>query len=154
MPSPFRANQLSPEMRARYGLDRSNWPTLAIVVIVIVIFFAAVAWATVNMGKESVQSRLLTWKVTSPDTVSLEFEVRNPSKDPVFCVIRAQDGKHIDVGYSHVMIPPSGDYVRVPYELTTLAPAFTVELLGCAIGGEPNVSLPNFPPGVSPPQQK
>jgi len=154
MPSPFRAQQLSPEMRARYGMDRSNWRTWVVVLIVVVLFLAAVAWATVNLGKESVQFRLLTWTVTGPDQVSLEFEVRNPTNDPVFCVLRAQDERHIDVGYSHVMVPPSGDYVRVPYNLPTLAPAFAVELLGCAAGGEPAVTPPNFPPGVAPPQEK
>lgn len=154
MPSPFRASQLSPEMRARYGMDRSGWRTTAIVIIVVAIFLAAVAWATVNMGKESAQSRLLTWTVTAPDQVDLEFEVLNPSTDPAFCVVRAQDSKHIDLGYSTIRIPPSEGYVRVPYRLVTLAPAFAVELLGCAIGEEPNVSPPHFPPGVAPPQQK
>ncbi len=154
MPSPYRANQLSPQMRARYGLDRSTWRTTAVVVLVVAIFFGAVAWATVNMGKESVQSRLLTWTVVAPDRVDLEFEVLNPSTEPAFCVIRAQDEKHIDLGYSTVEIAPNSGYVRVPYALTTLAPAFAVELLGCAIGAAPNVSPPNFPPGVAAPQQK
>lgn len=154
MPSPYRANQLTPEMRARYGMDRSNWRTISLVVLVIAAFLAAVAWATFNLGRESVQFRLLTWTVTAPDQVNLEFEVLNPSADPAFCVIRAQDEKHIDLGYSTVQVPPSSGYVRVPYELTTLAPAFAVEVLGCASGAEPNVSPPNFPPGVAPPQQK
>jgi len=152
MPSPYRASELSPEIRARYGMDRSNWRTITVVIIVAAIFFAAVAWATVNMGRESVQSRLLTWQVSAPDRVSLEFEVRNPTQDPAVCVLRAQDERHIDVGYSLVTVPASGNYVRVPFELSTLAPAFAVELLGCQAGGEPPVAPPNFPPGVAPPQ--
>ncbi len=152
MPSPYRANQLSPTMRARYGMDRSNWRTISLVVVVVAIFFGAVAWATFNLGRESVQSRLLTWTVTAPDQVTLEFEVLNPENEPAICVVRAQDAKHIDVGYSQVQVAPSTGYVRVPYELTTLAPAFAVELLGCASGSAPNVSPPNFPPGVAPPK--
>ncbi len=152
MPSPYRADQLSPEMRARYGMDGSNWRTLVLVILVVVIFLGAVAWATTNMGRESAQYRLLTWNVTSPTTVSVEFEVRNPTDGPAICIVRAQDENHIDVGYSRVVVPPSGDYARVPYVLTTLAPAFAVELLGCEAGSEPRVAPPNFPPGVAVPQ--
>lgn len=130
---------------------RSAW-TIALVIIVVMAFFAAVAWATVNMGRESAQYRLLTWSVTSPTLATLEFEVLNPTDEPAVCVVRAQDENHVDVGYSRVTVPPSAGYVRVPYELVTLAPAFAVELLGCEAGGEPNVPPPNFPPGVAPPQ--
>jgi len=44
MPSPYRADQLSPEMRARYGMDGSNWRTLALVILVVVIFLGAVGF--------------------------------------------------------------------------------------------------------------
>jgi hypothetical protein len=152
MPSPYRAEQLSPEIRARYGMGGRSLRTLALVIIVIALFFAAVAWATVNLGRESAQYRLLTWSVTSPTTATLEFEVRNPTDQPAVCIVRAQDENHVDVGYSRVTVPPGADYVRVPYELATLAPAFAVELLGCEAGAEPNVTPPNFPPGVAPPQ--
>jgi predicted ATPase len=153
MPSPYRADQLSPQMRARYGMDRSNRRTLALVVVVIVIFLAAVAWATVNMGRESVQSLLLTWNVKGPDRVTAEFEVRNPTSEPAICVLRAQDSQRTDLGYATITVPPGTDYVRVPYELRTLAPAFAVELLGCQAGEAPRVSPPAFPPGVAAPQQ-
>ena len=152
MPSPYRADQLSPEMRARYGMDRTNWRTLVIVSVEMVIFLGAVAWATMNMGREAAQYRLLTWNVTGPTTVSVEFEVRNSTDSPAICIVRAQDENHIDVGYSRVVVPPGDDYARVPYVLTTLAPAFAVELLGCEAGSEPRVAPPNFPPGVAVPQ--
>jgi hypothetical protein len=128
--------------------------TLALVIVVIALFLAAVAWATVNMGRESAQYRLLTWSVTSPTLATLEFEVRNPTDEPAICIVRAQDENRVDVGYSRVTVPARTEYVRVPYELATLAPAFAVELLGCEAGGEPNVPPPNFPPGVAPPQQQ
>lgn len=152
MPSPYRADQLSPEIQARYGMGRRNWRTIVVAAIVIVAFFGAVAWVTMNLGSQAAQYRLLTWKVTSPTTVDVEFEVRNSTDAPAICVVRAQDENHIDVGYSSVSVPPGADYARVPYELTTLAPAFAVELLGCEAGELPNVSPPNFPPGVAPPQ--
>jgi hypothetical protein len=152
MPSPFRADQLSPEIRARYGMGGRSRRTLALVIVVIALFLAAVAWATVNMGRESAQYRLLTWSVTSPTLATLEFEVRNSTDEPAVCIVRAQDENRVDVGYSRVTVPAGSDYVRVPYELVTLAPAFAVELLGCEAGAEPNVPPPNFPPGVAPPQ--
>lgn len=154
MPSPHRPSELSPEMRARYGLDRSTWRTKSLVVAVIAVFLAGVAWATVNMGSQGVQYRLLTWSVTSPNLAHLEFEVRNSTSEPALCVVRAQDSNHIDVGYSTVTVPAGREYVRVPYDLATLAPAFAVELLGCAVGEAPRVTPSNFPPGVAPPQQQ
>ncbi len=39
------------------------------------------------------------------------------------------------------------------YALRTLAPAYTTELLGCAVGEAPRVIQPQFPPGVVPPDQ-
>jgi hypothetical protein len=128
-------------------------PAVAII-FVIVIFLAAVAWATVNMGRESVQSLLLTWNVKGPDRVTAEFEVRNPTSEPAICVLRAQDSKRTDLGYATITVPPGTDYVRVPYELRTLAPAYVVEILGCSLpGGTPNAIPPQFPPGVVPPSQ-
>ena len=135
-------------MRARYGMDRSTWRTTALVILVVALFLGAIAWVTTNMGREAAQYRLLTWDVTSPTTVDVEFEVRNPTSEPAYCVIRAQDENHIDLGYSVVSVEPVSDYTRVPYELVTLAPAFAVELLGCEIGVEPSVTPPNFPPAV------
>jgi Domain of unknown function (DUF4307) len=152
MPSPYRAEQLSPEMRERYGVGRRNIGMIVVVIIVIALFFAAVAWATTNLGREAAQYRLLTWKVTGPTAVDVEFEVRNSTDEAAVCVVRAQDENRFDVGYAIVTVPPGSDYVRVPYELVTLAPAFAVELLGCEAGREPNVPAPNFPPGVAPPQ--
>ncbi|MGI9137171.1 MAG: DUF4307 domain-containing protein, partial [Candidatus Nanopelagicales bacterium] len=99
MPSPYRADQLSPEMRARYGVGKRNWGTVAVIIIVITLFFGAVAWATTNLGRETAQYRLLTWNVTSPTSVSVEFEVRNPTNEPALCVLRAQDENRFDVGY-------------------------------------------------------
>jgi hypothetical protein len=153
MPSPYRAEQLSPEIQARYGMDRSNWRTAGLVILVIVLFFGAVAFVTVNLGRESVQARLISWTVVAADHVSLEIEVMNPAKEPAFCIIRAQDEKHIDLAYSQQMIPPADGFVRIPIELRTLAPAFTVELLGCESGHPPQVSESNFPPGVAAPEQ-
>jgi hypothetical protein len=135
-------------------MDTSNWRTISLVVIVITLFLGAVAWITVTMGQEAAQWRLLTWKVVSADRVEVEFEVRNSSQEPAFCILRAQDEKHVDLAYATVEVPPGSGYARVPYELTTLAPAFAVELLGCAIGEDPRVAPPNFPPGVAPPQQQ
>ena len=52
-------------------------------------------------------------------------------------------------------MPPSvaDDVVISTFALRTLAPAYTVELLGCATGAAPKVPPPQFPPGVVPPAQ-
>jgi hypothetical protein len=52
-----------------------------------------------------------------------------------------------------VTLPPGSRDELVEYPLRTLAPAFTVELLGCSVDGPPGVVPPQFPPGVVMPDQ-
>lgn len=151
MPTPFRAADLSPQMRERYGLDRRDWVTTIVVVGLIGLFLALLAWIALGMGSSGVQHRLVSWTITSPTQVDVTFEVRPPEGRTAYCVVRAQDSTRTDVGYRIVEIPSDRESLAVTTSLTTLIPAYTVEILGCALDAPPPVVPPQFPPGVVPP---
>jgi hypothetical protein len=126
----------------------------AAIAIVTVIFAVGVGIATFSMSQKTIQFKLLTWSVVSPERADLIFEVRRIGSDALDCVVRAQDSKRIDVGYSVITIPSGNDLEEVNYSLRTLAPAFVVEVLTCVQSGEPTrVPGPQFPAGVAPPPQ-
>lgn len=142
-------------MQARYGLDRRPVGRWIAVFLVVSAFIGALAFITVAMDAGSVKTRLISWAVISPERVDITYQVEPDPDDSIECVLRAQDENRIDVGYATVRIPaqPADNVVIPSFALRTLAPAYTVELLGCAAGGSPRVPPPQFPPGVVPPEQ-
>lgn len=154
MPSPFRRDQLSPEMQERYGFNRRPVGRYVIIGVIALVFLAVLVFVTLMLARDSVQYRLLTWEIKSPDRVDTTFEVRAPVEMDVTCVVRAQDSKRIDLGYAEVPVPAGEDYRLVEYSLRTLAPAYAAEVLTCVQSGEAlRVPGPQFPPGIAPPEQ-
>ena len=154
MPSPFRRDQLSPEMQARYGLDRRPIGRYIVVGLLVIGFFTGVTFVWMNLTADRVQFRLLTWTVASPERVDISFEVRAPVAVDSLCVVRAQDSQRIDLGYAEVPVPGGEEYRLVEYRLRTVAPAYAAEVLECvAAGDQLRVPGPQFPPGIAPPEQ-
>lgn len=153
MPSPFSRDQLSPEMQARYGMDRRPIGTWIAASVLIAAFAAALVFVAVGVTGNPIEFRLVAWAVAGPDRVDVTFSVNRPADADVTCVLRAQDANRIDLGYAVVPIPSGTSDELITYPLRTLAPAFTVELLGCSVEGPPGVAPPQFPPGVVPPDQ-
>jgi len=141
-------------MQERYGFNQKNHLRTAVIAVVTVIFAIGVGFATFSMSQKTIQYKLLTWSVVSPERVDMVFEVRRIGSDTLDCVVRAQDSKRVDVGFAVVTIPSGNDLEEVNYSLRTLAPAFVVEMLTCVQSGEPTrVPGPQFPAGVAPPPQ-
>ncbi|NKB93810.1 MAG: DUF4307 domain-containing protein [Candidatus Nanopelagicales bacterium] len=153
MGSPFSRDQLSPEMRERYGLDKRRSTTVVIAIVAIVAFLGVMAYVGAMLLRGDVQFLLLRWTVVADDRADATFEVRRDGADAVVCVLRAQDSKRIDVGYAEIDIPPGEGYTLVNYSLRTVAPAFTVEVLTCARTDELRAPGPQFPPGIAIPEQ-
>lgn len=140
-------------MRERYGMDRRPVGRWIAVSVIVVAFAGAMLFVGTNVLQNRLESRLVTWEVKGPDHVDVRISVDRPAEGDVTCVIRAQDSKHVDLGYAVVDIPAGEGGVLVDYPLATLTDAYTVELLGCAVDAEPGVSPPQFPPGVVAPDQ-
>ena len=153
MGSPFSRDQLSPEMRERYGLDKRRSTTVVIAIVAVVGFLGAMAYVGAMLLRGDIQFLLLRWTVVQDDRADATFEVRRDGADAVVCVLRAQDSKRIDVGYVEIDIPPGEDYTLVNYSLRTVAPAYTVEVLTCKRPDELRTPGPQFPPGIAVPEQ-
>lgn len=141
-------------MQERYGFNQKNHLRTAAIAVVTVIFAVGVGFTTFSMSQKSIQFKLLTWGVVTPERTDLQFEVRRIGSDALDCVVRAQNSQRIDVGYTVIPIPSGNDLEEVSYSLRTLAPAFIVEILTCVKSGEAiRVPGPQFPAGVAPPPQ-
>lgn len=141
-------------MQERYGFNQKNHLRTAAIAIATVTFSLGIGFVTFSMSQKSIQFKLLTWSVISPERADLRFEVQRIGTDALDCVVRAQDSKRIDVGYSVISIPSGDDYEQLDYSLRTLAPAFVVEVLTCVESGDPTrVPGPQFPAGIAPPRQ-
>jgi uncharacterized protein (DUF2237 family) len=154
MPSPFRKDQLSPQMQERYGFNERTFARNTLVVVMVAIFVGIIILVTITLAQNTIQFRLLAWNDLSAERVDITFEVGKPNDIEALCVVRAQDRNRIDVGYAEVSIPAGSEYEQMTYRLRTLAPAFTAELLTCVPAGEPlRVPGPQFPAGIAPPDQ-
>lgn len=153
MPTPFTRDQLSPQMQERYGLLRRPVGRRIAVGALTLAFVAVLAFVTFGVTGNPVDSRLVTWDDVAADRVNMTIQVKRPADAQVTCILRAQDQDRVDLGYATVVLPPGEAEVVLDYALRTLAPAYTAELLGCAVDGPPSVSPPQFPPGVVPPEQ-
>ena len=90
MPSPFRKDQLSPEMAQRYGLDRTPWGSAIIVTSVISAFALVLGWIGFSLSS-GIKTRVLTWDDSAINHVTIEFEVQRDGALALDCAIRAQD---------------------------------------------------------------
>lgn len=154
MGSAISGRSLPPHLQARYGVRHTPWWGYALIGLLVAAFVAALAYVAYNLLAPGLQPKLLAWKVEGRDRVDVTFEVRRSAEADVYCVIRAQDETRTDVGYAVVPLARGTTYVQETYPLRTIAPAFVVELLGCAAGQPPTrVPPPQFPPGVVPPDQ-
>ena len=149
----MKATDVPPHIAARYRLGTPRW-TIALVVVVVAAFGAAIAFGTWQLASPKIESNLLTWRVLSPEHTDVTFEVRHSADSNVWCILRAQDESHIDVAYATIPLAAGSGYVQLTYPLRTLAMPFTVEILACEAGGPPTHAIPpQFPPGVFPPEE-
>ncbi|MGD9956164.1 MAG: DUF4307 domain-containing protein [Candidatus Nanopelagicales bacterium] len=144
---------LTPEMAERYGVRRTNPVVAGVIGVLVTAFVAAVLGFGYRLATPETQSKLLAFRVLSPQKVEVIFEVRRDALDETFCVLRARAVDHTDVGYAQVRITPGRDYVQVVYPLATYAEATSAEVLDCAAGDWPRVDPPGFLPGTTNPPQ-
>lgn len=146
---------LTPAMAARYGVKRTNPLVAGVIGVLVIAFVAAVLGFGYRLATPDTQSKLLAFRVISPQQVDVIFEVRRNSLDETYCVLRARAIDHSDVGYAQFRITPGRDYVQVTYPLATYAEATSAEVLDCTAGEPPRVDPPGFLPGTAnPPQQQ
>jgi hypothetical protein len=152
---PIPAAQIPVELHDRYGLTRSRRGLVIAGVLIAGLVVALMGGVTHYITTHQVVGRLLSFTVISDTRVKVVYYVAHAPTGPATCVLRAQDSKHVDVGYAYVTTQTS-DFKTVvtTYPLTTASRATTAEVLGCAAGTTPPRSpAPEFYPGQPAPPQ-
>ncbi len=142
-------------IQQRYGYKK---PTLIPRIISIILIGVSVAGATfyfVSHRSQTVSFRLSAFTVNSDTSVSVSWQIARPANTTVYCVVRAQNDKRIDVGYATVTIDKPGSVTQIDeiYTLRTESKAVLAEVLGCSVNKVQRVPAPDFPPGVQIPAQ-
>lgn len=147
---PDQDSDVQARMAARYGDDRSRWPTFLIASIAVGVFLLTALWAVLQLSDEPFEATVLRWHTEGQRVVSVDLEVRGASDENVHCAIRAKDGSASDVGYVYVTFSEAP--VTRSFRIPTVIQTASVEVLACAGEGEELVAAPpDYPPGVAPP---
>lgn len=148
------AEQMTPAMRERYGLDRNPWPLRIVAGLAVAGYAAILVFFATLITDQPIATSLLVWQQPQPqpDRLDITFDVNKPEGLSVTCALRAQDANRVDVGYATTELDAAPGYVQSTYSMRVLAPAQYVEVLGC--GPQPlRVPPPAFPPGIAAPEQ-
>jgi hypothetical protein len=140
-------------MQARYGTARRGTTPFLITVLVLIIVAACWGGWHYKQSNPIVSSRLAAFKVISDNQVNITAEVSRPANTTTYCVLRAQNIRRIDVGYSTVTVPAGRETVVFTYPLNTESLAVVAEVLKCSATLPMRVPPPDFPPGVKIPNQ-
>jgi len=141
------------QLAARYGAHGTSRWLVAAVVVVTVAFAAVVGWAGWQVANPPATWSILTWQAVGPDHTVVRLAVHHNADASVTCVLRAQDARGTDVGYATITFPAGRADEQATYPLRTLSPPDSVDIIGCAANGAPQVAPPGFPPGVAAPPQ-
>ncbi len=143
-------------LEQRYGRPRTSPVVVAVGIIVAGVVAGLLAWIAWVNANPPVRYKLLAYRSAGDTAVDVTWEVRRSATSAVTCVLRAQDSTHVDVGYAYVTIGVDGsDYVQPTYRLTTIAPAYSADVIACGEGSTPPETVPpQFRPGTSPPAQQ
>jgi hypothetical protein len=152
---PIPDAQIPVELRDRYGLPRKRTGLVVAGLLIATLVALLIAFVTHYLVTHQVVGRLTSFHVVSPTRVDVEYYVAHAQTGPVTCVLRAQDSKHVDVGYAYVTTNNPGSLTLITrYPLTTSSQATTAEVLGCASGATPpRAAPPEFYPGQPAPEQ-
>jgi hypothetical protein len=152
---PIPDAQIPVELHDRYGLPRSRRGLVIAGVLIAGLVVSLMVGVTHYITTHQVVGRVLSFSVVSDTRVNVVYYVAHAPTGPATCVLRAQDSRHVDVGYAYVTTPTS-DFKTVvtTYPLTTASRATTAEVLGCAQGTiPPHAAAPEFYPGQPAPPQ-
>ncbi len=146
--------QIPEHLRARYGLNNSQWRQRLATSLVVIAILALIVFTQYRVANPSIEGELVAFKVVSAKQIDVSWKVQRKQGQEIYCAIRAQDIHKTDVGYAIVRLPPGEKIGQAKYSLTTNGTAVLAEVLGCGATKQLRVPPANFPPGVQIPEQK
>ena len=142
-------------IQQRYGYKKPTLIPRVISVVLIGVTVAASTFFFISRKDQSVGYRLSAFTVNSDTSVTVNWQIARPANTTVYCVLRAQNDKRVDVGYATVTVEKPGSVTEINeiYTLRTESKAVLAEVLGCSLNRMQRVPAPDFPPGVQIPAQ-
>jgi len=140
------------ELYERYGLKTRNSLLLTAVWGAAFLIVGYLFLQIIHGQQSNVETRLISWEVSSPTTVEITWNVSQSSNQPLVCIIRAQDSQQFDVGFAIFEASDPAKVSQFTQTLRTNKGAYAVINPTC----EQNVSAltgPHFRPGLLPPAQ-
>lgn len=146
----MRAKDIPPHLHERYGIrPPSPLRWIAVGLALVVAVPTGIYAASRYVSTQQVPFALISWASVDEQHVQLLWKL-DPVAKQRWCVLRAQDFDHFDVGFA--VVPVAAGVDSVEYEMATLERPLAVDVEACetdpyALPG------PQFPPGVRPPVQ-
>ena len=140
------------ELYERYGLKPRNRLLLTAVWGGAFLIIGYLFMQIIQGQQSNIETRLISWEVSSPTTVEITWNVSQSSNQPLVCIIRAQDSQQFDVGFAIFEASDPSKVSQFTQTLRTTTSAYAVINPTC----EQNVSAltgPHFRPGLLPPAQ-
>ena len=142
-------------IQQRYGYKKPTLLPRVISILLIGLTVAGMTFYFVSHRSHGVGFRLSAFTVNSDTSVTVSWQIARPANTTVYCVLRAQNDKRVDVGYATVTVEKPGSVTEVNeiYTMRTESKAVLAEVLGCSVNKAQRVPAPDFPPGVQIPAQ-
>ena len=146
-------NKIAPHLYRRYGLpEQTPWRLRA---------FAGVAavgalWVFWTVGSSMAaggDTTVISWKVSSPTSVSIRWSVHRNDNQPLTCVLRVQDQERYDVGFGVGRVRNTASSPILTVTMITRGEIFGVADPVCVTQGSQNLLGSHFRPGFLPPTQ-
>lgn len=147
----MRASDIPPHLHDRYGIKPpSPWRWVAWALAALIAVPVGVYAASRYIATQSQPYALMRW-ASHDDGRAVDVSFRTDAyATRMWCVLRAQDFDHRDVGFAVVRI--DAGVTDMEYRLATLARPTAVDVVTC--GTDPYaLPGPQFAPGVLPPAQ-
>jgi hypothetical protein len=146
----MRAKEIPPHLHARYGVrppSRLRWVAAALAAAVVLP--TGIYAASRYVATQQVPFALISWAALDEQHVQVLWQL-DAAAERRWCVLRAQDFDHFDVGFAVVPVAPGVRWVE--YGMATLERPLAVDVEACS--ADPyDLPGPQFPPGVRPPAQ-
>ncbi len=127
-------------LAARYG-RRQRRRTPALIVAIAVLAAAGLAWVVwvaLANSNPPVSSRLMSFTIDSPTSVSAAIQVDRTENTEANCRIQAKASDFAIVGETTVRVPADAPRSQVVHvTITTQRPATAAVLVGCTMPGSP-----------------
>jgi hypothetical protein len=146
----MRAKDVPQHLHGRYGVrPPSPLRWIAVGLALVVAVPALVYSAGRYVATQRIPFALISWGSLDDQHVRVFWKL-DPGRERQWCVLRAQDFNHFDVGFA--VVPVESGVASVEYVLQTRERPMAVDVDAC--GTDPyDLPGPQFPPGVLPPPQ-